>query len=144
MPLRIGAGSLNTPRKILCTTNCNGVGTSCKCPKQDKYSIITSSDNNNTLTQNQRIALLVRNSLGGRIQYGNNINARVNIIYKSANTKNKFVDGNYDPKNIFKTGKDSIEDFVFRYVEILNKKYIARQKSMEIRQLNKAAKKYNL
>jgi hypothetical protein len=73
MPLYFGAGKINTTRKIINTKQYveNPV---CNCPVQDKTSINTSSDNNNQYTENQRIADLVRNSLGGRVQYGNNIN----------------------------------------------------------------------
>lgn len=75
MPLYFGAGKINTTRKIINTRQYveNPV---CKCPVQDKTSINTSSDNNNQYTENQRIADLVRNSLGGRVQYGNNINRK--------------------------------------------------------------------
>lgn len=71
-----------------------------------------------------------------------NLNARINVVYKSKNTKNKFMDS-YDIK-IFKTGEDSIKNFVKKNVETLNKKYITRQKSMQNRELNKVSKKYNI
>ena len=73
MPLYFGAGKINTTRKII-NARQNVENPVCKCPVQDKTSINTSSDNNNQYTENQRIADLVRNSLGGRVQYGNNIN----------------------------------------------------------------------
>lgn len=80
MPIYFGAGKTNSTRKIINSTFYieNSV---CKCPEQNKESINTSSDNNNQYTKNQRIADLVRNSLGGRTSYGNtNITGQQNSL----------------------------------------------------------------
>ena len=80
MPIYFGAGKTNSTRKIINSTFYieNSV---CKCPEQNKESINTSSDNNNQYTENQRIADLVRNSLGGRTQYGNFVNRQQLVTF---------------------------------------------------------------
>ena len=80
MPIYFGPGNISSARKIINTRQYVEYP-DCKCPVQNKTAINTSSDNNNQYTENQRIADLVRNSLGGRTQYGNFANRQQLVTF---------------------------------------------------------------
>ena len=93
MSLYFGAGNLNMHKKnsrgsICKSSGVNGVVVSCPIP--DKQSIIKSSNNNDSQTQNERIATLITSSLGGRIQYGNFTNKEQLEIYLKTYPNNNF------------------------------------------------------
>ena len=105
MSLYFGAGNLNMHKKNSRGSNyksssVNGVVVSCPVP--DKQSIIKSSNNNDTQTQNERIATLITTSLGGRIQYGNFTNKEQLEMYLKTYTNSNFPPQTIKPlKNKF-------------------------------------------